>query len=170
MAVVMTPAGQRAALVALLATVPGIGVVHDYRRTVKNENEIRQLLVPSGNLEGQVNAWMIYPAPSSTTVTERNPGHHGKGVLGGGNVFTTMQWAIDFYHYIDDAAATEKTAFDLAWAVADQMNGYGQLAIDGITHQLPADVEFFGFIMLGNFAFYHYGRIGVGFKGRTRPV
>lgn len=166
----MTTAGQRAALAALLATVPGIGVVHDYRRIIRDENAIRQLLVPTGNAEGQVNAWMIYPAGASTTVTERNPGHHGKGVKGGGNVLTTMQWQIDFYHFIDDAAGTEKTAFDLAWAVADELNAYGQINIDGIVHQLPADVEQFGFIMLGNFALYHYARIGVAFQGRTRPT
>lgn len=170
MATVMTPAGQRAALAALLATVSGIGVIHTRRRIIRDENAIRQLLVPSGNAEGHVNAWMIYPAGASTTVTKRNPGHHGKGIKGGGNVFTTFQWQIDFYHYIDDAAATETTAFDLAWAVADELNAYGQLNIDGLVDQLPADVEQFGFVTLANFALYHYARIGVGFHGRTRPT
>ena len=167
---VMTPAGQVAALAALLATVTGVGVIHQRRRIIRDENAIRQLLVPPGDADGHVNAWMIYPAGANTTVTKRNPGHHGKGISGGGDVHTVFQWQIDFYHYIDDTAGTETTAFNLAWAVADELNSYGQLDITGLIHQLPADVEQFGFVTLANFALYHYARIGVGFQGRTRPT
>jgi hypothetical protein len=173
---VLTMAAQRAALAALLDTLPGItgglGRVHTRRRIVRDENAIRQLLVGPNSPDGKVNAWMIYPAAANTTVTQRHPGHHGIGIQGGGNVMTTFQWAIDAYGAIDDSdeARSEETFQDLAWSVADTLNSYGLLAITGLVMQLPADIEQFGYVMLGNFAFYHYARIGVGFQGRTRPV
>jgi hypothetical protein len=166
----MTLAAQRAGLVALLQTVPGIGRIHDYRRIVRNENDVRQLFVPANSPDGQVNVWMIYQAPNSTTVSERHPGHIGIGVKGGGNVMTTFQWQIDGYMAIDDAAGSEKTFGDLAWAIADELNSYGALGISGITHQLPADVEQLSYIALAGIGLYHYARIGVGFQGRTRPA
>lgn len=168
----MTPEACRAAIAALLLTVPGIaggqGVVHEQRRIVRDEQAIKQLLCPPG-LE-TVNAWMISFAPAGTTSSERHPGHHGKGVKGGGNVITTFRWQIEGYHAIDDAADSEQVFEDLAWAVADEFNAYGLLDVPGIVHQLPADVEQCGYSMFGNFALYHYARIGVGFQGRTRPA
>lgn len=175
MAAVLTPAVQRQALADLLATIDGIGVVHQRRRVIREENDIRRLLVPQEDSLGRVNAWMIYPSPATTTVTERKPGHHGHGIKGGGNVFTTFQWQIDAYYYIDDAAATETTFTDLAWAVADEINAYGSLPLNGspmpgLVEQLPADVEQFGYIMLAGIKLCHYARIGVAFNGRTRPT
>lgn len=163
---VMTPAGCRQAMANLLATVPGMGVVHQRRRIIREEQAIRDLLFSGG----RINGWMISPAASNTTVSERNPGHTGIGVKGGGNILTTMQWQIEGYFGIDDAAGSEATFGDLAWGVADELNSYGALAIPGITHQLPADVEQFGYIMLAGFTLCHYARIGVGFRGRTRPA
>lgn len=163
---VMTPAGCVQKIADLLATVPGMGVVHQRRRIIRDEQAIRDLLFSGG----RVNGWMISPAPSNTTVTERNPGHYGVGVKGGGNVFSTFQFQIEGYFGIDDAAGSEATFRDLAWAVADEFNAYGLLAIPGITHQLPADVEQFGYIMLAGFSLNHYARIGVGFRGKTRPT
>lgn len=166
---IMTPAGQRDALAALLATVSGVGVVYKRRRIVRDENTARQILVPSGSVDGKVNAWMIYPAPNTTTVTERHPGMK-RAAKGGGNNITTMQWQIDAMFTVDDAAESEITAFDLAWAVADELNAYGVLDIPGAIMQLPADVEMFGFINMGNFVLYHYARISVAFQGTTKQA
>ena len=164
---VMTPGGCVTGIANLLATVPGIGVVHQRRRIIRDEQAIRDLLFVQA--QNRVNGWMISPAGSNTTVTERNPGHYGVGVKGGGNVFTTMQFQIEGYFGIDDAAASEATFRDLAWAVADEFNAYGLLAIPGITHQLQADVEQFGFVFLAGLQLLHYARIGVAFRGKTRP-
>ncbi len=168
MATLMTPAGQREALAALLATMPAVGIVHQRRRTIRDEQGVRKLLVPSGDRTGRVNAWMIYPSPATTTVSERQPGFFGKGVKGGGVVMTTMQWSIDAYYQLDDEAGSEETFFDLVWSVADEINSYGQLAIDGLVHQLPADVDQFGFVMLAGSFLYHYAKIDIGFQGKTR--
>ena len=167
MAVLTIPA-QRAALLTFVSAIPGIGNVHDYRRSLKTESEIKDRLFHVG--QGRINGWMISLAGSNTTVTIRNPGHHGIGTQGGGNVFTTFQWQIEGYFGHDDLAGSEKTFGDLAWAVADEFNSYGLLNIAGIVQQLPADVEQFGFAMLANFHLVHYARIGVGFHGRTRPT
>jgi hypothetical protein len=162
----MTPAGCRTGIANLLATVTGIGIVHQRRRIIRDEQAIRDLLYDQA--QGRICAWMISPAGANTTVTERNPGHYGVGVKGGGNVLTTMQWQIEGYFGIDDAAGSETTFGDLAWAVADEFNAYGLLNITGAHHQLPADVEQFGYIMLAGFTLLHYARIGVGWQGRTR--
>lgn len=163
----LTPAGCITQVAAILATVGGIGNVHQYRRIIRDEDAANTLLFNTA--QGRINAWMISSAGANTTVTERNPGHAGIGVKGGGNVMTTFQFQIEGYFGVDDANASEPTFRDLAWAVADEFNAYGLLNIPGITHQLPCDVEQFGFAMIANFKLLHYCRLGIGFRGRTRP-
>lgn len=163
----MTPAGCVSVMAAVLATVPGIGNIYQYRRIMREEDQVNAILYHTG--QARINGWMISPAGSNTSVTERNPGHAGIGVKGGGNVLTTFQFQIEGYFGIDDAAASEQTFRDLTWAVADEFNAYGLINIPNITHQLPADVEQFGFAMMANFHLLHYCRIGIGFRGRTRP-
>jgi hypothetical protein len=162
----LTPDGCRAALVEAIGKVEGVGRVWGYRRIIRNEHEIRQLLTPAPEDE-RVNVWMVYPAASNPAITVRGTGHHGIGQKGGGNDFTTLQWSIDAYYYINDAEETERTFGNLAWKVATDLNSYGMLRIPGITSQLAADVEQFGYIMLANSHLAHYARIGIGFTGRT---
>ena len=162
----ITPAGCRTALVAWLEALPGIatvGRVHNRRRIVRNEAAVKALLA----VNGVVNAWMISPAASTTTVTERHPGFKGIGQKGGGQVLSTFQWQIEGYYQIDDAAASETTFHDLAWSVVLDLNEHGALAIPGVVHQLPADIEQFGYIFLAGYALYHYCRIGVAFQGKV---
>lgn len=168
----MTLTGQRAALVALLESITGIGgglgIVHARRRIIRSEGAIKTLLVGTAPaVPGQVNAWMISPAATATTVSERHPGFNAIGGKGGGQVLTTMQWQIEGYGQVDDAAGSEATFHDLGWAVANELNQYGALSIPGVIQQLPADIEQFGFIFLAGLALYHYCRIGVAFQGRT---
>lgn len=165
---VMTPGGCVDALAAVLATVPGMGVVHKRRRILRDEQAIRDLMFVQA--QNRINGWMISPAGANTTVSDRKPGFRGIGQQGGGQVLTTMQWQVEGYFGIDDAAGSEETFRDLAWAVADTLNSYGALAIPGIVMQLPADVEQFGYVMLAGFSLQHYARIGVGFQGVTRPA
>jgi hypothetical protein len=156
-------------LARYLATVAGItggaGQVHKRRRIVRNEADIKTLLAGTG---GKVNAWMISPAAANTTVTERHPGFNAIGVQGGGRVLSTLQFAVEAYYQLDDAAGSEETFRDLTWTVVDGLNSYGVL-FDGAIFQLPADIEQFGFIALAGLGFYHYARIGCGWRGQTRP-
>lgn len=163
----MTPGSCATALATVLATVTGIGQIHTRRRIIRDEQALKTLMFVSA--QNRINGWMISPAAANTTVTDRGPGHHGIGVAGGGNALTTFQFQIEGYFGIDDAAASEDTFRDLSWDVARTINSYGLLNIAGISHQLPADVEQFGYIMLAGFSLLHYARIGVGFRGRTQP-
>lgn len=168
MAVVMTPAACVAAMAALIATVDGAGRVHATRRQLRTEPQIKQHLWDQQRQ--RFCGWFISPAGANTSVTERHPGHHGIGIKGAGNVFTTFQFQVEGYFGLDDANNSEAVWRDLAWAVADEFNAYGLLNIAGITHQLPADVEQFGYALLAGMPLVHFARIGVGFQGRTRPA
>lgn len=158
-----TPDACRVALAAALNLVPGIGRVHEYRRIVRDEQSARLHLFDGT----RINGWMIAPASANTAVNVRNPGFQGIGVQGGGQVMTTFQFQIEGYYGLDDPGESERHFMDLAWAISNDLNRYGTLAISGIVHQLPADVEQFGYAMFANFYLVHYVRIGIGFQGKT---
>lgn len=163
---VLTPAACVAGIADWLATVDGMGRVHRQRRQLRAEGDLRKYLWDGTRMNG----WFIAPAPSTTTVTERHPGFHAIGQTGGGQAVTVFQWQIEAYYAIDDAQDTETTFRDLTWRVADAINGVGLLPIVGLIEQLPSDVDQFGYAAIANFALLHYARIGVGLRGRTRPV
>lgn len=163
----LTPANCVAALAALIATVPKSGRVHEQRRLVRNEQEFKAHLWDEQH--GRFCGWMISPSPSSTTASERKPGHFGKGIKGGGTVLTTFRFQIEGYFGLDDAQRSETTFRDLAWAVADECNAYGLLNIADVTYQEPCDVEQFGYVQFAGTGLLHYARLTVGFQGRTRP-
>lgn len=164
---VITPGACVDAIHDLIVSVANTGQVHKYRRVMRDEKAIKLHLWDQAN--SRMCAWMIAPAGVNTAITERNPGHAGIGIKGGGNNFTTFQFTIEGYFTLDDAVASEVTWRDLVWAVCDEFNAYGALNIAGVSHQLPADVEQFGYVMVANFSLLHYARIGIGFRGRTRP-
>lgn len=158
-----TPDACRVALAAALTGVPGMGVVHEYRRIVRDEQSARVHLFDGT----RINGWMLAPAGTNTSVNIRNPGFQGIGVQGGGQVMTTFQFTVEAYYGLDDPGASEKTFMDLVWAAVLHLNRFGALPISGIVHQLPADVEQFGYAMFANFYLVHYARIGIGFSGKT---
>jgi hypothetical protein len=164
----LTPAACVAGIAALLATIPNVGRIHQQRRLLRTEPQVKAHLWDEAN--GRIAAWFISPAPAVTTKSERNPGHHGIGVKGGGNVLTTFQFQIEGYFGLDDANDSETTWRDLAWAVADEFNAYGLLNIPGLVEQLPADVDQFGFAVLAGAPLVHFARVSIGFRGRTRPA
>lgn len=163
----LTPAACVEAIAALITTVPGAGRVHPQRRIVRTEQQLKAHFWDPD--EARFCGWMVAPSPSTTTVTERHPGHHGKGIKGGGNVHTTFQFQIEGYFGLDDAHDSESTWRDLTWAVASEFNAYGLLDIADVTHQLPCDVEQFGYATLAGAPLVHYARLTIGFTGRTRP-
>jgi hypothetical protein len=169
----LTPTLCRNGLATFLGTVTGVGQVHKQRRIMRDERGVKAVLWSpttqiGANPVGWINGWMISPAGANTTVTERNPGHRGIGVAGGGQAnLSTFQWQIEGYYGLDDANDTEQTFQDLAWTVTNTLNSYGGL-FSGVTFQLPADIEQFGYAMVANWALLHYVRIGVGFRGQTQ--
>lgn len=148
----------------VLVTVPNMGQVHKRRRIMRSEQEAKQHLWSQAN--NRLNAWMITPAGTNAVITERNPGHKGIGQPGGGNDFATVQLVVEGYFGIDDANDSETTFRQQTWDVAALLNSYGLLNITGISHQFPADVEFFGYAFVAGWALLHHARIGIGFRGR----
>lgn len=146
-----------------LAAVPGVGRVHEYRRIVRDEQSARVHLHDGT----RINGWLISPAGSNTAVNVRNPGYNAIGAKGGGQTMTTFQFQVEAYYGLDDPGESEKTFMDLVWAAVLDLNRYGTLPISDIVHQLPADVEQFGFAMFANFYLVHYAKIGIGFTGKT---
>jgi len=153
----------RTALAAAVQAVPGVGRVHDYRRTMRDEQTVRVHLFDGT----RINGWMISPSGSNTGINVRQPGFSGIGVQGGGQVMTTFQLQVEGYYGLDDPGASERTFADLVEAVTLHLNKFGALPISGIVHQLPADLEQFGYAMFANFYLVHYARIGIGFTGKT---
>jgi hypothetical protein len=170
---VVTPAGLRGAIAALIATVPSSGQVHQQRRVIRDERALKTLLADP--VTGRICGWMISPSPAGTAIPIVNPGYVGHGVKGGGNVLTTFQFQIEGFYGLDDASNSEQTFADLAWAVCDEFNAYGSIpaagggAIAGLDRQLPTSIEQFGYIMFAGAFLLHYARLELGFIGRTRP-
>jgi len=149
---------------AVLTAIPNIGQVHKRRRILRNEQEAKLHLFDTVNQ--RLNAWMITPAGNNTVIVERNPGHRGIGQAGGGNDFATVQLVLEGYFGIDDAADSETTFRQQMWTVQQTINSYGLLNISGISHQFPADVEFFGYAFVAGWALLHHARVGVSFRER----
>ena len=96
-----TIAQIRAAIVAKLAAVPEIGVVHDYERWAKREADFAVLYVSGG----QVRGWHV----RKLSTRRQSPAR--------GRYIVTHRWQIRGFMALDDAAATEKTFDDLVEAV-----------------------------------------------------
>lgn len=163
----LTPAACVEAIAALIATVPSTGQVHPQRRLVRNDVELKAHLWDEQHQ--RFCAWMISPSPSNPAVSERNPGHHGKGIKGGGHVLTVFRFQVEGYFGLEDAKQSESTWRDLVWAVASEFNAYGLLNITDVTYQEPCNVEQFGYVQFAGSGLMHYARLTLGFQGRTRP-
>lgn len=173
---ILTPAIIRQSLDDLLQTVENIGKVHQQRRIIRNEQELKQL---AADADERINAWFISPSSNRTAVSERTPGHAAIG-KGGGQTLTTFRFQIEGYYRIDDDEGSERDFTDLAWAVCDEINAYGLVPLDagaetqarmtGLVEQEPAQLEQFGYIVLAQAPLLHYCRIETGWTGRTRPA
>lgn len=170
---VITPPVLRAAMAALIATVPNSGRVHQQRRIIRDERSLKSVLADP--VTGKIAGWFISPAASNTAIPIVNPGYSGHSVKGGGNVLTTFQFQLEGFYGLDDAADSEQVFADLAWAVADEFNAYGSIPaagggmIPGLDRQLPCSIEQIGYIMFAQSFLLHYARLELGFIGRTRP-
>ena len=85
---------QRAAIVAKLQTVPGIGVVNDYERFSKSEKEFRAMYqIPGEPLQGG-HVRRIRTRETSDAL---------------GRFTTTHEWRIRIFRALEDASASEKS-------------------------------------------------------------
>lgn len=101
----MNAAALRAAIVAKLQAVPGIGVVHDHERYAKAMDSLKALYVPPG--ESQLRGWFVRRQATAET-----------GAAGNRRV-ETIDWRIQGVMALDDGAGSE-LAFDaLVEAVRD---------------------------------------------------
>lgn len=149
-----------------LQGVEGIGRIHNRRRQIRSEADIRRLMVPEGDTSGRVNAWMVYLSPNATRTTERSGGME-RGRAGGGRNLSVVQWQIDAYCHLDDEQSSEITFDNLVERVVDGLNAIGVLDIDGAIFQTPANIETSGFAVLAGSWLVHYASITVGFRGVT---
>lgn len=103
----MTTLAQiRAAIVAELSAITGIGRVHDYERYAKQESEFRNLyLADLGGGVSQIRGWHVRRLTTSEThaVMASHEDVH--------------EWQLRGFMAIDDSAASEKTFDDLIEAV-----------------------------------------------------
>lgn len=102
----MTVATQRAALAALIAAVPNVGIVNDYERYARDESKFKAAYVytPAGG-DQQVRGWRI----SNTAVQERS--------LGVKRVLNVMTWQVRGYMSLADDEGSEKVFDDLVEAI-----------------------------------------------------
>ncbi len=106
----MSAATVRAALVALVASVAGIGRVHDYQRYAREPRDFAEHYlwadVANGGLE-HIRGWQV----SRTSGGERT--------LGVGRVLINDGWTIRGYMTLNDALRSELAFDDLVEAIRD---------------------------------------------------
>lgn len=109
-------AAIRAALVAALAAVPGIGVVHDHERYAPDNSRLAALYVPTG--EQQLRGWFVRRVRSRETQVS---GRHA----------ITHTWQIRGFMALGDSdtpGAASELAFDgLIEAVRDRLRDHADL-------------------------------------------
>lgn len=159
------------AVAAQLAQVPGIGQVHKQRRIMRTADDLKAL----GYVKPQdrINVWMISPAASNATITDRQGGASTVGTIGGGiqgsnapQMLQTLQFQIEGWFGLKDGDLSETQFRDLAYAVTMRFNRIGSLTPD-VSFQLPCDMDTFGYTMFAGGILTHYARISFGVRGRV---
>ena len=98
----------RAALVALIAAVPDIGVVNDYERYAERASDMQRLYVAAIDGEDQLRGWFV----RRVATIEQDI-----SATAGGRYVVTHTWRIQGYMALSDAKASEKTFDTLIEAV-----------------------------------------------------
>ncbi|MFQ5915383.1 MAG: hypothetical protein ACE5JS_19615 [Nitrospinota bacterium] len=101
----------RSQLKAVVETVPGIGVVHDYQRWEIEADNFQTLFVSGG----RINVWMITRDASREEefAQQQNYRRHQARIIG--------------LYALDDSDATEKTFSDLLESICDTLRQKGDL-------------------------------------------
>lgn len=110
-------AAIRAAIVATIQGVPGIGIVHGRRRNLRSQADVRAAALA----DGKVNVWMVTREATAETSPD----------LGGG--VTVHRWAIRGFRQFDDGEGGELAMDDLIEAIRDAFRASEDLGIPGLT-------------------------------------
>lgn len=100
----------RAALVAMLQSVPGIGVVHGYERYAADRSNLRALYVAETGGQEQLLGWFV--RRSQFSIARITPGRRA----------VTTTWSITGYMALADALATELAMDALVDAITEAHN------------------------------------------------
>jgi hypothetical protein len=161
----LTPNALIESVATQVESVSGVGVVHRYRREVRDEPTAAALWIPPGG--NKVNAWSVTLAEPAANNT-RSPGFGAVGSGQSGRVLTDFGIAIEAVYAIDDAAQSEVTFRDLVWRVALSFNKIGLLTAD-VVNQGPMQWERFGFLVLAGMYHVHYAKLRGTFMGQVAP-
>lgn len=155
-----------ASMETVMRQVPNVGIVHQYRRAIRDEQSAHDLAFDPE--QGWLCGWMISPAPVNTLTVDRGTGYSAIGA-GGGDAMETSSWQIEGYFGLSDERETEKTFHKLAIAVVRQFNKYGKLpGLQGIVMQNAANLEMFSYLQFAGMYHTHYARISISFRGVAR--
>jgi hypothetical protein len=162
----LEPEQIMSAIETVMREVPNVGIVHQYRRTVRDEQSASDLMFDEA--QTWICGWMISPAPINTLMVERSMGYNAIGG-GGGDAMETSSWQIEGYFGHSDERETEKTFHKLAIAIVRQLNKYGKLpGVSGLVLQNAANLEQFSYVMFALMFHLHYARITISFRGTAR--
>lgn len=148
----MTLNGVRTALAGVLATVPGIGRVHDYLRVVLNESERKDFLLSGGRLH----SWMVTLSDDEPYRENRAPSNCARA---------DVVLSVHGYYAVADLDASEKaftTVLDAALATLRENKSLSGTVIEAG----PAAVREFGHRMYANVA-CHYVRLDVPIRAQV---
>ncbi len=152
-----TPAACVTAIKTNLEAVAGAGVVHEYRRLLRNQSEASARLFDGT----RINAAFI----SMTGVPEVSREFGNPAVSGN---LTTFGFAIEMFYGLDDAGASEKSFRDLVWATVNRFNSQGLILADA-SHQEPMTARI-AYIELADATPLHYAELVFSLRGRTSPA
>lgn len=138
----------------------GIGLVHDFRRDVKDEPTARAVWYHEG--QGRIHAWHV-TLGEPTAQTVRGPGFSSNQP---GQITADIRLVVEGVFGINDAAASEKTFRALCWNLQLRMNQQALLTVD-VAHQDPFQWDRFGYLVLAGMYSVHYARFSCRYIGRV---
>lgn len=148
----MTLNGVRTALAGVLATVPGIGRVHDYLRAITHETTRTDFLMSGGRLH----AWMVTLSDDEPYRENRAPSNCARADV----VLSVYGW-----YALADADASEKAFATVLQAALDTLRENKTLG-GTVIEAGPAAVREFGHRMYANVA-CHYVRLDVPIRAQV---
>jgi hypothetical protein len=158
----LTPANLIAQIVADLQAVPGIGLVYDRRRDVRDEPTARAIWYHEG--QNRIHAWSVSLGEPAVNVV-RAPGFGPRASGQAGQVFGDIGIVIEAVFGIDDANASEVTFRNLVWDVQTRFNAIGLITAD-VVKQEPLRWERFGYLALAGMWRAHYAKLTCRYAGK----
>lgn len=162
----LTPIACIDALAAIMRTVSNVGIVHDRRVPLPNQDAVKALMFDKDL--GVIRGWMISPAPTGTVTTERREHGFYGSTKGGGGALSEFAFQLEGYFQLSERRESEIEAFLVAYAAQQELNSYGYLpGLPAGTAQGDCNMAEFRYVMLAGMYFLHYARLTITFRGRT---